>query len=86
MRQTSQGACAGIHVAHAGRKTSTAAPWTGGAMLKTAEEGGWPVLGPSAIPFHPDDPVPIALDEAGIDAIVGAFDAAARRALAAGFR
>jgi hypothetical protein len=40
MRQTSQGACTGIQLAHAVRKASTAAPWTGGATLKTAEEGG----------------------------------------------
>jgi 2,4-dienoyl-CoA reductase-like NADH-dependent reductase (Old Yellow Enzyme family) len=82
----SQGACPGIQLAHAGRKASTAAPWTGGATLKTAEEGGWPVVAPSPIPFHPSDPTPVALDEAGIDAIVDAFDAAARRALAAGFK
>ena len=83
---SSQGACAGIQLAHAGRKASTAAPWTGGATLKTAEEGGWQVLAPSPIPFHPDDPTPIALDEAGIDGIIDAFEAAARRALAAGFQ
>ncbi len=82
----SQGAIAGFQLAHAGRKASTAAPWTGGATLRTAEEGGWPVVAPSAIPFHPDDPVPIALTEAGIDGIVDAFEAAARRALAAGFK
>ncbi|MGX4643955.1 NADH:flavin oxidoreductase/NADH oxidase [Massilia sp. SYSU DXS3249] len=82
----SQGACAGIQLAHAGRKASTAAPWTGGATLKTAEEGGWPVVAPSPIPFHPDDPAPLALDEAGIEGIVDAFEAAARRALAAGFQ
>jgi 2,4-dienoyl-CoA reductase-like NADH-dependent reductase (Old Yellow Enzyme family) len=82
----SQGACAGIQLAHAGRKASTAAPWTGGATLKTAEEGGWPVVAPSPVPFHPGDPVPVALDDAGIDGIVDAFEAAARRALAAGFK
>ena len=82
----SQGAVAGIQLAHAGRKASTAAPWTGGATLKTAAEGGWPVVAPSAIPFHPDDPAPVALDEKGIDGIVDAFEAAARRALAAGFK
>ena len=88
----SQGANAGIQLAHAGRKastaapwTGTAAPWTGGATLKTPEEGGWPVVAPSPIPFHPDDPPPAAFDEAGIDGIVEAFEAAARRALAAGF-
>jgi 2,4-dienoyl-CoA reductase-like NADH-dependent reductase (Old Yellow Enzyme family) len=82
----SQGAVAGIQLAHAGRKASTAAPWTGGATLKTAEEGGWPVVAPSPIPFNPADPVPVELDEAGIDGIVDAFEAAARRALAAGFK
>ena len=83
---TSQGACAGIQLAHAGRKASTAAPWTGGATLAKAEEGGWPVVAPSPIPFHPGDPTPVALDEAGIDGIVDAFEASARRALAAGFK
>ncbi|WP_194727223.1 NADH:flavin oxidoreductase/NADH oxidase [Noviherbaspirillum malthae] len=82
----SQGAVAGIQLAHAGRKASTAAPWTGGATLKTAAEGGWPVVAPSPIPFYPDDPTPVALDEKGIDGIVDAFEAAARRALAAGFK
>jgi 2,4-dienoyl-CoA reductase-like NADH-dependent reductase (Old Yellow Enzyme family) len=82
----SQGSVAGIQLAHAGRKASTAAPWTGGATLRTAAEGGWPVVAPSPIPFHPGDPVPVALDEQAIDGIVDAFEAAARRALAAGFK
>ena len=81
----SQGAVAGIQLAHAGRKASTAAPWAGGAALKTAGEGGWPVVAPSPIPFALGDPIPTALDEPGIDGIVDAFEAAARRALAAGF-
>jgi 2,4-dienoyl-CoA reductase-like NADH-dependent reductase (Old Yellow Enzyme family) len=82
----SQGAVAGIQLAHAGRKASTAAPWAGGATLKTAGEGGWPVVAPSPIPFSPGDPTPAALDEPGIDGIVDAFEAAARRSLAAGFQ
>jgi 2,4-dienoyl-CoA reductase-like NADH-dependent reductase (Old Yellow Enzyme family) len=82
----SQDAVAGIQLAHAGRKASTAAPWAGGAALKTAAEGGWPVVAPSAIPFSPGDPMPAALDEAGIDGIVDAFEAGAQRALAAGFK
>lgn len=81
----SQGAVAGIQLAHAGRKASCAAPWEGGKSLKTPEEGGWTVVGPSPIPFAAGDPVPVALDEAGIDGVVAAFEAAARRALAAGF-
>lgn len=82
----SQGAVAGIQLAHAGRKASCAAPWEGGRRLKTVEEGGWPVVAPSPIPFVEDDPLPVALDEKGIDSIVDAFEAAARRALTAGFK
>src|SRR5262245_3440333 len=82
----SQGAVAGIQLAHAGRKASCDLPWKGGAGLKTPAAGGWPVVGPSAVPFDEGNPVPTALDDAGIDGIVVAFEAAAGRALAAGFR
>jgi len=82
----SQGAVAGIQLAHAGRKASCDLPWKGGARLRTTEEGGWSVVGPSPIPFNEGDPPPLPLDEAGIDGIVTAFEAAASRALAAGFR
>jgi 2,4-dienoyl-CoA reductase-like NADH-dependent reductase (Old Yellow Enzyme family) len=82
----SQGAAAGIQLAHAGRKASCEPPWNGGASLKTPSAGGWAVVGPSAIPFSDGDPVPVPLDERGIDAIVAAFGAAAARAVAAGFR
>jgi len=81
-----QGAVAGIQLAHAGRKASTEPPWKGGGPLMTPEAGGWTVVGPSPVPFRADGPVPVPLDEAGIDEIVAAFAAAARRALAAGFR
>jgi 2,4-dienoyl-CoA reductase-like NADH-dependent reductase (Old Yellow Enzyme family) len=81
----SQGAAAGIQLAHAGRKASCDLPWKGGASLKTPEEGGWTVVGPSPIPFAEGDPVPVPLDKAGIDGIVDAFEAAAVRALDAGF-
>jgi 2,4-dienoyl-CoA reductase-like NADH-dependent reductase (Old Yellow Enzyme family) len=81
-----QGAIAGIQLAHAGRKASREPPWKGGGCLKTPEVGGWTVVGPSPVPFAEGDPVPEPLDEAGIDRIVAAFEAAAHRALAAGFR
>jgi 2,4-dienoyl-CoA reductase-like NADH-dependent reductase (Old Yellow Enzyme family) len=82
----SQGAVPGIQLAHAGRKASCDVPWNGGARLRTPEQGGWTVVAPSPIPFNDDDPPPVALDQAGIDGVVAAFEAAARRALAAGFR
>jgi 2,4-dienoyl-CoA reductase-like NADH-dependent reductase (Old Yellow Enzyme family) len=81
----SQGAAAGIQLAHAGRKASHNLPWHGGATLKPGE-GGWNVIGPSSIPFDDADPPPLALDEAGIHGIIEAFEAAARRALLAGFQ
>jgi 2,4-dienoyl-CoA reductase-like NADH-dependent reductase (Old Yellow Enzyme family) len=82
----SQGAVAGIQLAHAGRKASCQVPWQGGASLKTPQTGGWTTVAPSPIPFNEGDPVPVALDEAGIDRVVADFEAAARRALATGFK
>jgi 2,4-dienoyl-CoA reductase-like NADH-dependent reductase (Old Yellow Enzyme family) len=81
-----QGAVAAIQLAHAGRKASCDLPWRGGAPL-TPEQGGWrPVHAPSALAFDEASPVPAVLDTAGIDAVVAAFEAGARRALAAGFQ
>jgi 2,4-dienoyl-CoA reductase-like NADH-dependent reductase (Old Yellow Enzyme family) len=81
----SQGAVAGIQLAHAGRKASCDAPWTGGEPLKQ-DEGGWPVVGPSPIAFDLGSSTPVALTKEGIEAVIAAFEAAARRALAAGFK
>jgi 2,4-dienoyl-CoA reductase-like NADH-dependent reductase (Old Yellow Enzyme family) len=82
----SHGAVACLQLAHAGRKASVRPPWIeGGAPLSVAD-GGWPVVGPSPIPFAPGHPVPEALDAAGLRAVTRAFTDAARRALAAGFR
>ena len=81
-----QGAVAGIQLAHAGRKASTLRPWDGSGTA-TPERGGWTdVVAPSALPFLDTYPLPQALDEAGIAAVIDAFRAAAARALAAGFR
>jgi 2,4-dienoyl-CoA reductase-like NADH-dependent reductase (Old Yellow Enzyme family) len=81
----SQGARAGMQLAHAGRKASTAAPWDGHGLVLPAD-GGWQPVAPSAIAFAPTDyAIPAALDHAGIAAVVEAFRNAARRALEAGF-
>jgi 2,4-dienoyl-CoA reductase-like NADH-dependent reductase (Old Yellow Enzyme family) len=79
------GAAAGIQLAHAGRKASTAPPWEGGGRVPE-ETGGWRPVAPSPVPFLPGDPPPQALDRAGIAATAAAFVAAAQRALAAGFQ
>jgi 2,4-dienoyl-CoA reductase-like NADH-dependent reductase (Old Yellow Enzyme family) len=82
----SQGAAAGIQLAHAGRKASVRAPWDQGGAPLAAGAGGWTPAAPSAVAFAEGHPVPTALDEAGIRAVVAAFAAATRRAAAAGFR
>jgi 2,4-dienoyl-CoA reductase-like NADH-dependent reductase (Old Yellow Enzyme family) len=80
----SQGARAGIQLAHAGRKASRSAPFQGDRLLSPAQ-GGWTPVAPSPIPFSDTFAVPNELDHAGIDAVVEAFGAAAIRALKAGF-
>jgi 2,4-dienoyl-CoA reductase-like NADH-dependent reductase (Old Yellow Enzyme family) len=80
------GAVSGMQLAHAGRKASTAKPWTGGGPVPPAD-GGWePIWGPSAIPFREGWQVPRALTIHGIKDIVHAFAAAAGRVLNAGGR
>jgi 2,4-dienoyl-CoA reductase-like NADH-dependent reductase (Old Yellow Enzyme family) len=82
----SQGAVAGIQLAHAGRKASTAQPWAGGAPLDE-KQGGWrPIVSASAIPFADGHPTPEALSLEAIHDVTGMFTKAAQRAREAGFR
>jgi 2,4-dienoyl-CoA reductase-like NADH-dependent reductase (Old Yellow Enzyme family) len=80
-----QGAVPGIQLAHAGRKASTRRPWEGGGAIPP-ESGGWQPVAPSSLPFHSADPSPAELCQSEIRAIVEAFAAGSRRALAAGFQ
>jgi 2,4-dienoyl-CoA reductase-like NADH-dependent reductase (Old Yellow Enzyme family) len=82
----SQGAVAGIQLAHAGRKASTSRAWgaTAGDGNVAPEHGGWQPVGPSPIAF-PGLHVPTELTVEGIADVVRAFAAAARRAVDAGF-
>ncbi|MHC1730995.1 MAG: NADH:flavin oxidoreductase/NADH oxidase [Bacteroidales bacterium] len=80
----SQGAVAGIQLAHAGRKASCALPWEGGKQLDF-RNGGWETVAPSAIPFSPGERAPGMADTICIERIVSGFRDAAARALKAGF-
>ena len=81
----SQGAVAGIQLAHAGRKGSTWRPWSGKHGTVPAEDGGWEPVAPSAIAFD-GYATPRALETTEVTAIVDDFVAAARRSVAAGFQ
>src|SRR5256886_2846804 len=81
-----QGSIAGMQLAHAGRKASTRRPWeTPGTVPEN--EGGWKmVVAPCTLRFADNYPMPQALTLDGIQELVSAFAAAARRACQAGFR
>jgi 2,4-dienoyl-CoA reductase-like NADH-dependent reductase (Old Yellow Enzyme family) len=79
-----QGSVPGIQLAHAGRKASTCEPWNGGKPISPTQGGWTPIWAPSALAFAQGYQVPQSLAVVEIAAIVEAFAAAARRALAAG--
>lgn len=75
----------GVQLAHAGRKGSNHRGFLSeprGPM--SIGDGGWQTVSASDLPFD-GYPAPVALDRAGIDAVVDDFVAGAKRAQAAGF-
>ncbi len=81
----SQGAKVGIQLAHAGRKASHRPPFEGRKEINPEMPHGWQTVAPSAIPFHPSEHIPIALDDAGINKVKEDFVAATKRAKAIGY-
>ena len=75
-----------MQLAHAGRKASTRRPWEAPGAISEAEGGWTKVVAPSALPFADTYPMPQALTPDGIQEVIAAFAAAARRACQAGFR
>jgi 2,4-dienoyl-CoA reductase-like NADH-dependent reductase (Old Yellow Enzyme family) len=80
-----QGAVPAVQLAHAGRKASVLPPWQGGAAA-TEEAGGWQPTAPSPLAFGPGSPQPREMGSTDLELIVVQFEAAARRALQAGFK
>ena len=80
-----QGSCAGIQLAHAGRKASVAAPWLGGTPLDS-DNRGWQPLAPSAIPFANGHQSPREANLDDLEKITLQFAEATCRALKAGFQ
>jgi 2,4-dienoyl-CoA reductase-like NADH-dependent reductase (Old Yellow Enzyme family) len=80
------GCVAGIQLAHAGRKASTAPPFEGAQPLSADNPERWDIVGPSAIPTADNFPVPHELTADEINELVQSFATAARRSLQAGFK
>jgi 2,4-dienoyl-CoA reductase-like NADH-dependent reductase (Old Yellow Enzyme family) len=74
----------GIQLAHAGRKGGTTLPGMSDHLMATPEEGGFQVVGPSALAFEGYD-VPRELTIAEIKQLVRDWADAAVRAIKAGF-
>jgi 2,4-dienoyl-CoA reductase-like NADH-dependent reductase (Old Yellow Enzyme family) len=75
----------GVQLAHAGRKASTHRPWDGhGAQIAPDAVHGWQTVSASSLPYSDDQHAPLALDQAGIDAVIAAFADSARRAVRLG--
>jgi anthraniloyl-CoA monooxygenase len=71
-----------LQIGHAGRKGSTRLAWEG--MDKPLEEGNWPLIAPSAIPFYDFSDAPREMTEADMDQVCADFATAAAMAEAAG--
>ena len=73
----------GIQLGHAGRKASSRLPWNGSGWAPV-EEGGWPLIAPSAIAFDESFPVPAEIGPYDLDRLRLSFADAAARADRAG--
>ncbi|MDZ4372960.1 MAG: FAD-dependent monooxygenase, partial [Phenylobacterium sp.] len=72
-----------LQLGHAGRKGATRLMWEG--MDQPLEQGGWPILSASPLPYYPHSQTPREMSRADMDAVRDAFLAAAQRAERAGF-
>ncbi|MQB23323.1 bifunctional salicylyl-CoA 5-hydroxylase/oxidoreductase [Agrobacterium tumefaciens] len=79
---TNSAAKVGIQLGHAGRKGATKRASDG--IDQPLEEGGWPLLSASAIPYLKHSVVPKAMDRADMDRVKADFVAATRRAAESG--
>jgi hypothetical protein len=82
----SQGQYIAIQLNHAGRKSSTVAPWIDRKAAAPAAAGGWPdnISSVSDVPYDDNLYAPQTLTLDGIATIKAAFAAAAQRAVLAG--
>jgi anthraniloyl-CoA monooxygenase len=72
-----------LQLGHAGRKGATRLMWEG--MDEPLDNGGWPVMAASPIPYHPHSQVPREMTRTDMEAVIAAFVQAVRRGERAGF-
>jgi anthraniloyl-CoA monooxygenase len=80
------GACTakiGIQLGHSGRKGSTRLMWEG--IDEPLADQNWPVVGPSPVPYAPQNQTPRALTAEDLEEITVQFADSAARAARAGF-
>ncbi len=77
------GTAIGVQLGHSGRKGSTRLMWEG--MDEPLDEGNWPLVAPSPLPYKPGSQTPRELSRAQLTDLREQFTAAAVRAARAGF-
>jgi anthraniloyl-CoA monooxygenase len=72
-----------LQLGHAGPKGSTKVPWEG--EDQPLDEGNWPLIAPSAIPWSPLNQIPREMTEDDMEQVIGEYVRATIRAIACGF-
>lgn len=72
-----------LQLGHAGRKGASKLMWEG--MDRPLEEGAWPIISASPLPYYPESQIPREMTRADMDRVEADFVAAAQRGLRAGF-
>ncbi len=72
-----------LQIGHAGRKGATKLMWDG--MDRPLEQGAWPIIAASPLPYYPQSQVPREMTRADMDEVKAQFVAAVGRAGLAGF-
>jgi anthraniloyl-CoA monooxygenase len=72
-----------LQLGHSGPKGSTKLMWEG--MDEPLPDGNWPVMGPSAVPYGPQNQTPAEMSRADMQRVLGEFVRATRMGIDAGF-
>ncbi len=73
----------GLQLGHSGPKGSTKVLWEG--MDEPLDEGNWPIIGPSPVPWSEKNQVPREMTREDMDAVKAQFVEATKRAIDCGF-